>query len=62
MHISSLPHRYTAAQLHFHWGSSGRPVGSEHMINNKQSAAEVSKANSTFYISLPAIDVEDGGR
>lgn len=46
MYISSLPHRYTAAQLHFHWGSSGRPAGSEHTVNSKQYAAEVNEANS----------------
>lgn len=48
MYISSLPHRYTATQLHFHWGTSSRPLGSEHMVNNKQYAAEVNKANNTF--------------
>ena len=41
MHMSGLPHRYTAAQLHFHWGSSNRPAGSEHTIKGHQFAAEV---------------------
>ncbi|TKS73485.1 Carbonic anhydrase 12 [Collichthys lucidus] len=27
-------------KLHFHWGTSNRPLGSEHMVNNKQYAAE----------------------
>ncbi|XP_028286296.1 uncharacterized protein ca12 isoform X2 [Parambassis ranga] len=48
MHISSLPHRYTAAQLHFHWGSASRPAGSEHLVNNKQYAAEVGEFNPAF--------------
>jgi len=52
MHISSLRHRYTAAQLHFHWGSSSRPAGSEHTVNSKQYAAEVNKASSISYLIL----------
>ncbi|KAM7396760.1 hypothetical protein PAMP_019777 [Pampus punctatissimus] len=63
MHISSLPHRYTAAQLHFHWGSSSRPAGSEHMVNNKQYAAEmhVVHYNSDKYPNISmAVDKSDG--
>ncbi|XP_068596030.1 carbonic anhydrase 12 [Brachionichthys hirsutus] len=63
MYLSSLPHRYTAAQLHLHWGSSGRPVGSEHIINNKQYAAElhVVHFNSDNYPTLSAaVDKSDG--
>lgn len=63
MHISSLPHRYTAAQLHFHWGSPSRPVGSEHMVNNKQYAAEmhVVHFNSDKYPNMSmAVDKSDG--
>ncbi|XP_075945876.1 carbonic anhydrase 12 [Anarhichas minor] len=63
MHISSLPHRYTAAQLHLHWGSSGRLAGSEHMVNSKQYAAEmhVVHFNSDKYSTLAmAIDKSDG--
>lgn len=41
MHISSLPHRYSAAQLHFHWGSSSLLTGSEHMVNGIRFAGEV---------------------
>ncbi|MEQ2312049.1 hypothetical protein AMECASPLE_026994, partial [Ameca splendens] len=40
MYISSLRHRYTAAQLHFHWGSSNRPAGSEHTVKSRRYAAE----------------------
>ncbi|XP_071392371.1 carbonic anhydrase 12 isoform X2 [Centroberyx affinis] len=63
MHISSLPHRYTAAQLHFHWGSSSKPTGSEHVVNSKQYAAEmhVVHYNSDKYPNLStAIDKSDG--
>uniref|UniRef100_A0A673CTK4 Carbonic anhydrase n=2 Tax=Sphaeramia orbicularis TaxID=375764 RepID=A0A673CTK4_9TELE len=63
MYISSLPHRYTAAQLHFHWGSSGRPAGSEHMVNSKQYAAEmhVVHYNSDKYPNISmAVDKSDG--
>lgn len=63
MHISSLPHRYTAAQLHFHWGSVGRPMGSEHMVNNKQYAGEmhVVHFNSEKYPNMSvAVDKSDG--
>ncbi|KAI3371291.1 hypothetical protein L3Q82_023908, partial [Scortum barcoo] len=63
MYISSLPQRYTAAQLHFHWGSSGRPAGSEHMVNSKQYAAEmhVVHYNSDKYPNMSsAVDKSDG--
>ncbi|XP_056138453.1 carbonic anhydrase 12 [Lampris incognitus] len=63
MYISSLPHRYTAAQLHFHWGSSSRPTGSEHMVNNKQFAAEmhIVHFNSDKYANISmAVDKSDG--
>lgn len=63
MHISSLPHRYTAAQLHFHWGSSSRPGGSEHTVNSKQYAAEmhVVHFNSDKYPNMSmAVDKSDG--
>nr|XP_046251242.1 carbonic anhydrase 12 [Scatophagus argus] len=63
MHISSLPHRYTATQLHLHWGSSGRPVGSEHLVNSKQYAAEmhVVHFNSDKYAGMSmAVDKSDG--
>ncbi|XP_042266899.1 carbonic anhydrase 12 isoform X2 [Thunnus albacares] len=63
MHISSFPHRYTAAQLHFHWGSFNRPAGSEHMVNSKQYAAEmhVVHFNSDKYPNMSmAVDKSDG--
>ncbi|KAM8860511.1 carbonic anhydrase 14 isoform 3-T3 [Synchiropus picturatus] len=63
MHISSLPHRYTATQLHFHWGSSGKPAGSEHLINSRQYAAEmhIVHYNSDKYANMSmAVDKSDG--
>ncbi|KAM9753527.1 carbonic anhydrase 12 isoform 1-T1 [Menidia menidia] len=63
MHISSLHRRFTAAQLHFHWGSSSRPAGSEHTVNGKQYAAEmhVVHYNSDKYPNISmAVDKSDG--
>ncbi|KAJ0028899.1 hypothetical protein NQD34_003896 [Periophthalmus magnuspinnatus] len=63
MYISSLPDRYTTAQLHFHWGSATRPMGSEHMVNNKQYAGEmhVVHFNSEKYPNMSvAVDKSDG--
>ncbi|XP_038124722.1 carbonic anhydrase 12 isoform X1 [Cyprinodon tularosa] len=63
MYISSLRHRYTAAQLHFHWGSSSRPAGSEHTVNSREYAAEmhVVHYNSDKYPNISmAVDKSDG--
>ncbi|XP_072292029.1 carbonic anhydrase 12-like [Eucyclogobius newberryi] len=63
MHISNLPHHFSAAQVHFHWGSASRPLGSEHMVNNKQYAGEmhVVHFNSDKYQNLSvAADKSDG--
>uniref|UniRef100_A0A671UT21 Carbonic anhydrase n=1 Tax=Sparus aurata TaxID=8175 RepID=A0A671UT21_SPAAU len=51
------------SQLHFHWGSSGRPAGSEHMVNGRQYAAEmhVVHYNSDKYPNMStAVDKSDG--
>ncbi|RXM91355.1 Carbonic anhydrase 14 [Acipenser ruthenus] len=37
----SLSQRFTAVQLHLHWGSRGNGAGSEHLINWQASLAEV---------------------
>ncbi|XP_069780298.1 carbonic anhydrase 14 isoform X2 [Narcine bancroftii] len=37
---SGLPHKYVAAQLHFHWGSK-KSQGSEHKVDGTQYAAEM---------------------
>ncbi|CAF98333.1 unnamed protein product, partial [Tetraodon nigroviridis] len=63
MYLLGLHHRYSAAQLHFHWGSSSSPAGSEHMVNNKQYAAEmhIVHFNSDKYSSISmAVDKSDG--
>ncbi|XP_051548127.1 uncharacterized protein LOC127437324 [Myxocyprinus asiaticus] len=63
MYISSLSHRYSAAQLHFHWGSSNLLTGSEHTVNGKRFAAEmhVVHFNSDKYPSISvAVDKQDG--
>ncbi|XP_058862372.1 carbonic anhydrase 12 isoform X2 [Acipenser ruthenus] len=44
----SLSQRFTAVQLHLHWGSRGNGAGSEHLINWQASLAEMSE----LYIRL----------
>ncbi|XP_037358545.1 carbonic anhydrase 12 isoform X1 [Talpa occidentalis] len=41
LHIHGLPFRYSATQLHLHWGSSNDPHGSEHTVGGKHFAAEL---------------------
>ncbi|XP_036400166.1 carbonic anhydrase 12-like [Megalops cyprinoides] len=64
MYLSGgLPYRYSAAQLHLHWGSPSFPGGSEHTINGKQFAAElhVVHFNSDKYPNISiAVDKSDG--
>ncbi|XP_064170015.1 carbonic anhydrase 12 isoform X4 [Anguilla rostrata] len=63
MHLSGLPHRYSAAQLHLHWGSPTMPAGSEHTVNGKQFTAElhVVHFNSDRYPNVSvAADKSDG--
>ncbi|XP_041082655.1 carbonic anhydrase 12-like isoform X2 [Polyodon spathula] len=63
MYISSLPQRYSAAQLHFHWGSTDHLGGSEHTIKGKQYPAEmhIVHFNSDKYSNLStAVDKADG--
>ncbi|XP_031420692.1 carbonic anhydrase 12 [Clupea harengus] len=63
MFISSLPHRYSAAQLHLHWGSPSLLPGSEHTVNGKQFAAEmhIVHFNSDKYPNVSmAVDKSDG--
>ncbi|XP_028678875.1 carbonic anhydrase 12 isoform X1 [Erpetoichthys calabaricus] len=63
MCIGGLPYRYSAAQLHLHWGSTMQPWGSEHTINGKRFAAElhIVHFNSDKYADLTtAADKADG--
>ncbi|XP_038602390.1 carbonic anhydrase 12 [Tachyglossus aculeatus] len=41
LHIRGLPARYSAAQLHLHWGNPNNPRGSEHTIAGRHFAAEL---------------------
>ncbi|KAL0601313.1 Carbonic anhydrase 12 [Plecturocebus cupreus] len=41
MQIQGLPSRYSATQLHLHWGNPKDPHGSEHTIGGKHFAAEL---------------------
>ncbi|XP_036045737.1 carbonic anhydrase 14 isoform X2 [Onychomys torridus] len=41
LHLGGLPRKYTAAQLHLHWGQKGSQEGSEHQINSEATAAEL---------------------
>ncbi|XP_024423198.1 carbonic anhydrase 12 isoform X1 [Desmodus rotundus] len=41
MHIQGLPSRYSATQLHLHWGNQNDPHGSEHTVGGKHFAAEL---------------------
>ncbi|KAG9281017.1 carbonic anhydrase 12 [Astyanax mexicanus] len=63
MQLTGLPHRYSAAQLHFHWGTQNVQAGSEHTVNGKQFAAEmhVVHFNSGKYPNISmAVDKSDG--
>uniref|UniRef100_A0A3P9NX16 Carbonic anhydrase n=1 Tax=Poecilia reticulata TaxID=8081 RepID=A0A3P9NX16_POERE len=63
MYVAGLPNQFTAAQLHFHWGSSNWPTGSEHLVDSKQFAAElhIVHYNSDKYPDInTAIDKSDG--
>lgn len=42
LHIRGLQSRYSATQLHLHWGDQSDPHGSEHTVGGKHFAAEVS--------------------
>ncbi|KAG7276251.1 hypothetical protein CRUP_018633 [Coryphaenoides rupestris] len=54
MFLSSLPHRYAAAQLHFHWGSTNAPAGSEHLMH-------IVHFNADKYANISmAVDKSDG--
>uniref|UniRef100_A0A673YR18 carbonic anhydrase n=1 Tax=Salmo trutta TaxID=8032 RepID=A0A673YR18_SALTR len=59
MYVSSLTHRYTAAQLHFHWGSEHLPVGSEHTINGRTMHMVLFNSDKYPNISVAA-DKSDG--
>ncbi|XP_023585468.1 carbonic anhydrase 12 isoform X2 [Trichechus manatus latirostris] len=41
MYLLGLPFRYSATQLHLHWGDQSNPHGSEHTISGRHFAAEL---------------------
>ncbi|KAJ1080905.1 hypothetical protein NDU88_001094 [Pleurodeles waltl] len=41
MFLHGLPRRYNAVQLHLHWGSRSRPLGSEHQLDGQKFPAEL---------------------
>lgn len=41
LHLRGLPFRYSASQLHLHWGDRSNPRGSEHTIAGEHFAAEL---------------------
>ncbi|XP_064416715.1 carbonic anhydrase 14 isoform X2 [Latimeria chalumnae] len=63
MWLQGLPARYTAVQLHLHWGSEGYPGGSEHLLDGEVFPAEmhVVHYNSEKYSNISAAkDKPDG--
>ncbi|XP_016048368.1 carbonic anhydrase 12 isoform X2 [Erinaceus europaeus] len=64
LHLHGLPFRYSAVQLHLHWGSPSDPRGgSEHTVSGKHFAAELHIVyyNSELYPNASvAIDKPEG--
>ncbi|XP_054858166.1 carbonic anhydrase 12 isoform X2 [Eublepharis macularius] len=63
MNVRSLPNRYSAAQLHLHWGNRNKQEGSEHTIGGRHFAAElhIVHYNSDQYLDMnSAADKSDG--
>ncbi|XP_069508265.1 carbonic anhydrase 14 [Ambystoma mexicanum] len=54
MFLRGLPKRYSAVQLHLHWGSRDHPGGSEHQLNGEPFPAElhIVHFNSERYANL----------
>ncbi|XP_045396720.1 carbonic anhydrase 12 [Lemur catta] len=63
MHIQGLPSRYTATQLHLHWGDQNDPHGSEHTVSGKHFAAElhIVHYNSDLYPNASAASNKSEG-
>uniref|UniRef100_A0A8C5SV78 Carbonic anhydrase n=1 Tax=Laticauda laticaudata TaxID=8630 RepID=A0A8C5SV78_LATLA len=63
MRIQSFSFRYSAAQLHLHWGNRNKQEGSEHTISGRHFAAElhIVHYNADQYLDLKsAIDKPNG--
>ncbi|KAL2790670.1 carbonic anhydrase 12 isoform 3 precursor [Daubentonia madagascariensis] len=63
MHIQGLPSRYSATQLHLHWGDQNEPHGSEHTVSGKHFAAElhIVHYNSDLYPNASAASNKSEG-
>eukprot|EP00071_Canis_lupus_P035187 XP_022268744.1 carbonic anhydrase 12 isoform X3 [Canis lupus familiaris] len=63
MHIQGLRSRYTATQLHLHWGNQNDPHGSEHTVAGKHFAAElhIVHYNSDLYPNASAASNKSEG-
>ncbi|XP_005861147.1 PREDICTED: carbonic anhydrase 12 [Myotis brandtii] len=63
MHIQGLPSRYSATQLHLHWGDQNDPHGSEHTVGGKHFAAElhIVHYNSDLYPNASIASNESDG-
>ncbi|KAM8972204.1 carbonic anhydrase 12 [Pelodytes ibericus] len=62
MQLDIPPFQYIASSLHFHWGNSAHPKGSEHCIEGKRFAAEVHIVhyNSKYMNLATAMEAADG--
>ncbi|XP_077174120.1 carbonic anhydrase 12 isoform X4 [Paroedura picta] len=63
MHLRSLPHKFSAAQLHLHWGSRNKKDGSEHTVGGKHFAAElhIVHYNSDQYLDMDSAADKSNG-
>ncbi|XP_053450909.1 carbonic anhydrase 12 isoform X2 [Nycticebus coucang] len=63
MHIQGLPSRYSATQLHLHWGNPSNPQGSEHTVGGRHFAAElhIVHYNSDLYPNASAASDQSEG-
>ncbi|KAI5936827.1 Carbonic anhydrase 12 [Manis javanica] len=63
LHIRGLQSRYSATQLHLHWGDQSDPHGSEHTVGGKHFAAElhIVHYNSDLYPNASAASNKSEG-
>ncbi|KAK2491660.1 hypothetical protein MC885_019436 [Smutsia gigantea] len=63
MHVQGLQSRYSATQLHLHWGDQNDPHGSEHTVGGKHFAAElhIVHYNSDLYPNASAASNKSEG-
>ncbi|MBN3307883.1 CAH14 anhydrase, partial [Amia calva] len=63
MALEGLPWRFSAVQLHLHWGSGGQGGGAEHLIDGQSTNAElhVVHYNSDLFPNVSAALSQQGG-